>query len=105
MAVIFASDNAVMLLGSSAVEWVSVIGDTTWFGYRMLRPCVWLEIVCGCIKEAGGEVGGACLEWKCVETVKGIQQVTVIGTLLVDNKVVEVPLDVKLNICLWIKIE
>ena len=47
-----------------------------------------------CIKGAGVTVGGACFWWKSIETAKGVQLETVIGTLLVGSKGVNVPLDV-----------
>ena len=48
----------------------------------MLRPCASVEFVLDCSNRAEGTVGGNCLWWKSVSTAKGIQQLTVIRTLL-----------------------
>ena len=44
--------------------------------------------------EAGVAVGDACLWWKSVETAKGVQLETVMGTLLIGSKGVDMPLKV-----------
>ena len=44
--------------------------------------------------EAGAAVGDGCLWWKRVETAKGVQLETVMGTLLVGSKGDDVPLNV-----------
>ena len=60
----------------------------------MLKLCVCVRFVVVYIEGAGGTVGSACLSWKSVETAKGVQLETVMRTLLVGSKDVNVPLNV-----------
>ena len=70
-------------------------GSITWFGYRILKPCVWVGFVWECSEGVGGTGGWGRLRMvETVKVVKEFQQVTVIGTLLLGNKDVEVPHDV-----------
>ena len=59
----------------------------------MLNLCVCLRFVVVC-PGAGVPVGDACLWWKSVETAKGVRLETVMGTLLVGSRGVDVPLKV-----------
>ena len=68
-------------------------GDVVWFEYCVLKLCVYVRFVVVCM-EAGVAVGDACLWWKSLETPKGVQLETVIRTLLVESKGVDVPLNV-----------
>ena len=58
----------------------------------MLKLCVCVRFVV-VYMEAGVAVGNACLWWKRVETAKGVQLETEMGTLLVGSRGVDVPLN------------
>ena len=60
----------------------------------MLKLCVWVRTVVVCAEGAMGTVEGACLWCKSVETAKGVQLETVMGTLLVGGRGVDVSLEV-----------
>ena len=59
----------------------------------MLKLCECKRFVVVCLG-AGVMVGGTCLWWKRVDTANGVQLETVIGTLLIESKGVDVPLKV-----------